>query len=86
MSRLIIDITTEQHQRIKALAATQGKSIKEYVLEKLFSSEAPEADQEAWEELKAVLQDRISSTERRGVSTKSVAQITEETLEAQSKS
>ena len=32
MSRLSIDLTPEQHQKIKAVAAMQGKSIKEYVL------------------------------------------------------
>ncbi|WP_243453863.1 hypothetical protein [Sandaracinobacteroides saxicola] len=29
MSRLIIDITDQQHQSLKALAALQGKSIRQ---------------------------------------------------------
>ncbi len=32
--RLSIEITQEQHQRLKAAAALQGKSIKDYVLER----------------------------------------------------
>ncbi len=38
MSRLTIEITVQQHQNIKALAALQGQSIKEYVIQRLFSS------------------------------------------------
>ena len=32
--RLSIEITPEQHKKLKAIAALQGKSIKDYVLEK----------------------------------------------------
>ncbi len=35
MSRLTIEVTEQQHQSIKAMAALQGQSIKEYVLERL---------------------------------------------------
>jgi hypothetical protein len=37
MSRLTIEITEQQHQNIKALAALQGQSIKEYAMQRLFS-------------------------------------------------
>ena len=50
MSRLTIDITDQQHQSPKALAALQGKTIKQYALERLFPGDA-DADQ-AWQELK----------------------------------
>ena len=50
MSRLTIDITDQQHQSLKALAALQGKTIKQYALERLFPGDA-DADQ-AWQELK----------------------------------
>ncbi len=36
MSRLTIDITVQQHQALKAMAALQGKTIKEYAIERLF--------------------------------------------------
>tara|TARA_E500000318_G_scaffold45176_1_gene42667 strand:+ start:7203 stop:7469 length:267 start_codon:yes stop_codon:yes gene_type:complete len=32
MTRLSIDITPEQHQKLKAIAALRGQSIKDYVL------------------------------------------------------
>ena len=34
MSRLSIELTQEQHQRLKAMAALHGKSIKNYVLDR----------------------------------------------------
>ena len=34
MPRLSIDITTEEHQKLKVIAAFIGKSIKQYILEK----------------------------------------------------
>ncbi|HEX8412649.1 MAG TPA: antitoxin [Sphingomicrobium sp.] len=57
MSRLTIDITDQQHQRLKAVAALQGKTIKQYAIERLFPAQ-PGEDQ-AWQELKALLGQRI---------------------------
>lgn len=36
MSRLTIDMTPQQHQALKAMAALEGKTIKQYTLERLF--------------------------------------------------
>ena len=36
MRRLSIDVTPEQHQRLKAIAALSGMTIKEYVLERCY--------------------------------------------------
>ena len=58
MSRLTIDITDQQHQSLKALAALQGKTIKQYALERLFPGDA-DADQ-AWQELKKLLGNRLT--------------------------
>ncbi|GAN88713.1 plasmid stabilization protein [Komagataeibacter intermedius TF2] len=33
MSRLTIDMTDQQHQSLKALAALQGKTIKQYAVD-----------------------------------------------------
>ena len=82
MSRLTIEITGEQHQQIKALAAMQGKSIKEYVLEKIFPAQIDAEEQHAWEELKTLLAKRIADAKQKGVSGKTVEQITEEALRA----
>ncbi len=40
MSRLTIDVTDRQHQSLKALAALQGKTMKEYAIERLFPLES----------------------------------------------
>ncbi|MDY6785469.1 MAG: antitoxin [Cyanobacteriota bacterium] len=84
MSRITIDVTSEQHQQIKAMAAVQGKSIKEFVLEKLFPADAGEEEQ-AWQELKALLSERIAAAERGEVSTKTFSQVFEEKLTAMGK-
>lgn len=53
MSRLTIDITEQQHQSLKALAALQGKTIKQYALELLFPGD--EDAEQAWAALKSLL-------------------------------
>lgn len=78
MSRLTIDITEQQHQSLKALAALQGKTIKEYAIEKLFPMDAGEA--RALAELKAVLQKRIAEADQGHVDTRSLMEIGEAML------
>lgn len=78
MSRLTIDITSQQHQSLKALAALQGKTIKQYALEKLFPGDA-DADQ-AWEELRTLLGTRIHEGLAGNVSAKSISEILDEEL------
>ena len=36
MSRLTIDISPEQHKSLKAMAALEGKTIRQYAIERLF--------------------------------------------------
>lgn len=57
MSRLTIDITDQQHQRLKAMAALQGKSIKQYAVERLFPTQVD--DEAAWQALKSLIGQRI---------------------------
>lgn len=78
MSRLTIDITEQQHQSLKALAALQGKTIKEYAIEKLFPVDADE--ERALAELKAVLQKRIAEADQGLVDTRSLTEIGEAML------
>ena len=80
MSRLTIDITSQQHQSLKALAALQGKTIKQYALERLFPGDAN--DDQTWQELKALLSERINEGLAGKVSTKSVADILNDELVA----
>ena len=43
MPRLSIDITPEEHQKLKAIAALKGQSIKDFVLKRTLG-EAPAVD------------------------------------------
>ena len=83
MSRLTIDMTDQQHQRLKAMAALQGKTIKQYALERLLPGE-PNADQ-AWQELKTVMATRIDEGLAGHVSPKSVKAIVDEELSTPTK-
>ncbi len=78
MSRLTIDITDQQHQSIKAMAAIQGKSIKEYAIERLFL--APSDEMRALGELKALLEDRMRQSEAGEVVSLSLTEIAEEAM------
>ena len=78
MSRLTIDLTDQQHQSLKALAALQGKTIKQYALERLFPGDT-NADQ-AWQELKILLGGRIEAGLAGKVSDRRIGQILDEEL------
>ena len=78
MSRLTIDITEQQHQSLKAMAALQGKTSKQYALERLFPGDA-DADQ-AWQALQVLLRQRVDNALAGKVSDKDVHQILEEEL------
>ncbi len=75
MSRLTIDMTDQQHQSLKALAALQGKTIKQYTLERLFPASSD--DDQAWLELKTFLRDRI---DQGTLSASSFSEIVDEEL------
>ena len=83
MSRLTIDISDRQHQSLKALAALQGKSIKEYAIERLFP--ALPHDDHAWQELKSLLEQRIERGLMEEASAKSIDDIVAEELGRESR-
>lgn len=72
--RLSIEVTPEQHQRLKAVAALRGQSIKDYVLNRVL----PNDEDEALRQLEAFLEPRLKEIDK-GVINKSVQQIFEET-------
>ena len=76
MSRLTIDVTEQQHQALKAMAALAGKTIKQYPLERLFPSDA----EQAMLELKAMLQSRLAAAERGEVTPLGATEIAEEAI------
>ncbi len=78
MSRLTIDMTDQQHQSLKALAALQGKTIKQYTLERLFPGDTD--GERAWEELKTMMSTRISDGLAGKLSTKTVNEILDEEI------
>ena len=79
MSRLTIDISDEQHQSLKIMAALQGKTIRQFALERLFPADT--SDDAAWQELKSLLTARIQASQAGKMSSKSVAQVLGEELD-----
>ena len=80
MSRLTIDVTDQQHQSLKVMAALQGKSIREYALERLFP---PASDEEqAFRDLKALLEQRIAESQKGDVVVRSLTEIAEDALKS----
>ena len=81
MSRLSIEVTPEQHQRLKAVAGLSGMTIEEYVLARALPA-LPDmtdlTDEEALQQLEAFLKPRIEAAERGEVVNQSVTEIVEE--------
>ena len=78
MSRLTIDISDQQHQSLKAMAALQGKTIRQYALERLFPGDAD--GDKAWQELKALLGARIDEGLAGKISGKRIGEVLDEEL------
>ncbi len=76
MSRLVIDVTGEQHQQIKALAALHGKTIKDYIMEKVF----PIDEDIAMEELNSILLSRIQEAQNTGITSLSFDEVTDKII------
>jgi Antitoxin ParD len=70
--RLSIEISPEQHQRLKASAALQGQSIKDYVLARTLPDSN---EQSALLELESFLRPRIQAANNGELSSKSVDDI-----------
>ena len=83
MSRLTIDISEQQHQSLKALAALQGKTIKQYAIERLFPGNVDKDP--AWQELKGVLTARINDGLAGKVSGRSIGDILDEELSGENR-
>jgi hypothetical protein len=81
MPRLSIDISQEEHQKLKAIAALKGQSIKEYVMARALG-DAPALDgmseDEAFKALANFLEPRIEQARRGGLSGKSLDEIRRE--------
>ncbi len=73
--RLSIDITPEQHKRLKSAAELMGLSIEDYVLERTLSTGAQQA---AIQELEAFLAPRVEAAERGEFSDRTLDDIFDE--------
>ncbi|ESQ88823.1 antitoxin [Asticcacaulis benevestitus] len=82
MSRLTIDMTDQQHQSLKALAALQGKTIRQYALERLLPASWEGAQD--WLELKDFLTKRIEQGLNGDLASLSFEQIVDEELKESS--
>jgi hypothetical protein len=80
--RLSIEVTQEQHQRLKAVAALRGQSIKDYVLERVMlplSEINVEDEGQALRQLETFLQPRLEEESQGTVTNKTVGQSFDET-------
>ena len=71
MSRISIDVTPEEHKKLKALAALQGKSIKQFVLESTLGAQADED----LAELEALLDQRLEEARASAKSSRTVGEV-----------
>ena len=83
MSRVSIDVTPQQHQRLKAMAALQGKTIKEFVL--LSTIGAPSAEA-ALTELEALLDQRARDAAAKGSTEHTVESVFRQARQGASRS
>ena len=82
MRRLSIEISPEQHQQIKTMAALQGMSIKDLVLKRLFSN-SDEEDRD-WDEFMSFLKGRIDHAVTSPASTKTLDDIAQDIIRRKS--
>lgn len=78
MSRLSIEVTPEQHQQLKAIAALYGQTLKDYILERTLPrlpSVESLSEEEALQHLETLLRPRLAEAERGEVVGDSVEQI-----------
>ena len=74
MSRISIDVTEDQHKRLKALAALKGVSLKDYLLENALDSRGTNEDK-ALGELESFLDHRLRQARAGKVSKRRVREI-----------
>lgn len=81
VSRLSIEVTPEQHQLLKAMAALQGKSIKDFILDKVLPQQVTEQPQNySVKQLETLLEQRLTSAHNRNFSEQSVTDIFEQAI------
>lgn len=72
MPRLSIDLTEDEHRRLKASAALAGSTLKDYVLARAL---AAGSEAKALEELGRLLQPRIEAARNGDISKRTITEI-----------
>ena len=75
MNRISIEVTPEQHERLKALAALQGKSVEQFVLESTLGTQVDEQ----LAELETLLDQRHREAQAGARSNRTVGDIFQDT-------
>ena len=75
MSRISIDISDEEHRKLKAMAALKGQSLKDFLLQRTLGEETQSDEEAALVELVALLDARLQRAEKEGTSTRTVGEI-----------
>ncbi len=78
MRRLSIEVTPEQHQQIKAMAAMKGQSIREFVINRVLPENS---DEHAWSDLKSFINGRIKEAKETKPITSSFMDVFEQRIE-----
>ena len=84
MSRISIEIPSEDHKRLQALAALEGQSIEQFVLERTLAAARGSNEEQAALALEAILNERIRRAEAGEVSDQTVSEIFEEVYQERS--
>ena len=72
MRRISIDVTDAEHRKLKALAALQGQSVKDFVLGRTIGDQTEHA---VLAELEGLLDERIDRAKAQGVSKRTVGDV-----------
>ena len=75
MSRISIDISDEEHRKLKAMAALKGQSLKDFLLQRTLGEETQSDEEAALVELVALLDARLQRAEKEGTSPRTVGEI-----------
>lgn len=74
MSRISIDVTEDEHRRLKALAALKGVSLKDYLVKNALNFNE-EDEEQALAELENFLNDRVRKAKAGKISKRKVGDI-----------
>lgn len=83
MSRISIDVSDQEHKKLKALAALRGQSIEDFVLERALGRD--EAETAALKELGELLDGRVRAAQAGAVSRRTASEVFAEAARKRSK-